>query len=504
MSRAPAEAPPLARVYRLAVVLVLGGLLVVLDAVATIIALPSMVGEFDSTLPVLQWVTTGYTLAIIAILPVSAALIGRFGAKPVYLTGLIIFTAASALCTVAWNVESLIAFRVLQGIGGGVLNPVGQTIALGAVPLQRRGRMMAYLGLPVLIGPLIGPMLAGWLIDVASWRWIFAINLPIGVIAVISASLLLPRQPTPARRPLDLPGLALLLPAVVALVLAATLIGDSGGRVSLPVLGALLASVLLLVLFGYRAVRHPQPLLRVRLLASSGFTPGVAVLFGFGAAYFGTGTVLPIYVQAVRGDSAFQAGVLGITTALGAGLTMQVATRLIDRMPARRVVLFGTTVGLIGMAGLAVAVGTNADYPVIMAVNLLLGIGSGAAILPTMAATLRWLDAEQTPHGTAIMGTLQQIASALGIAAGAAVLTIMINTAAPSLAGEGLAALLALDAGPRSALLPVLGPATGATYLIMIVPMTAAWLVAIIAIRDRNRITPAGNEPAVARPAADR
>lgn len=494
MSRAPSgsvtAAPALTGVYRLAVVLVLGGLLVVLDAVATIIALPAMVGEFDSTLPILQWVTTGYTLAIVAILPVTAALTGRFGAKTVYLTGLIIFTVASALCTVAWSVESLVAFRVLQGIGGGVLNPVGQTIALGAVPLQRRGRMMAYLGLPVLIGPLLGPMLAGWLVDVASWRWIFAINLPIGIVAVVCASILLPRQPTPPRKPLDLPGLALLVPAVVALVLAASLIGDSGGRVSPPVAGALLASVLLLIIFGVRSVRHAHPLLRVRLLASPGFTPGVAVLFGFGAAYFGTATVLPMYVQAVRGDSAFQAGMLSVTTGLGAGLTMQVATRLIDRMPARRVVLFGTTVGLLGLAGLAAAVGNNAPYPVIMAMNLLLGIGSGAAILPTMAATLRWLDADQTPHGTAIMGTLQQIASALGIAAGAATLTIMINSAAPGLAGDGIAALLALDPGARAALLPALGPATGLTYLIMIVPMVAAWLIAIIAIRDRPLVAP--------------
>ncbi len=472
-------------VYRLAVVLVLGGLLVVLDMVATIIALPAMVDEFDSTLPVLQWVTTGYTVAIVAVLPTSAALIGRFGAKPVYLAGLIIFTVASGLCVLAWNVESLIAFRVLQGLGGGLLNPVGQTIALGAVPPERRGRMMAYLGLPVLIGPLAGPFLAGWLVDAASWRLIFAINLPIGVIAAICAARLLPRQPTPERRRPDLPGLVLLVPGVLLLVLAATMIGDSGGVVSWPMLLALLVAAALLIGFVRRSLRVARPLLQLRLLRSPGFAPGTAVLFGFGAAYFGTGTVLPIYVQAVRGDSALQAGTLGLATALGAGLTMQVATRLIDRMSARRVVLFGIAAGLVGMVGLGAAVAANASYSVIMIANLLLGIGSGAAIMPAMTDTLRRLGPAETPHGAAIMGTLQQIASALGIAASAAVLTIMINTAAPDLAGAGIVALLDLDPGQRSTLLPALGPATGVTYLIMMVPMVAALLVTIIAIRDR-------------------
>ena len=478
-------------VRRLALVLVLGGLLVVLDAVATIIALPAMVAEFTSTLPVLQWVTTGYTLAIVAILPATAALTGRYGTKPVYLGGLAVFTAASALCTIAWSPESLIAFRVLQGLGGGVLNPVGQTIALGAVAAERRGRMMSYLGLPVLIGPLVGPLLAGWLIDVSSWRWIFAINLPLGVVAVICAARLLPRQPKPDRRPLDVPGLALLLPSVVALVLAASLIGDAGGRVTWPTLTTLAAAGALIIVFVVRSRRLDHPLLRIRLLQTPGFAPGVAVLFCFGAAYFGVGTVLPIYVQAVRGDSAAQAGLLGITTALGAGLTMQVATRLVDRFPARRIVLFGTGVGLLGLAGLAVSVGLNAAYPVIMIVNLVLGIGSGAAILPTMAATLRRLDGDQTPHGAAIMGTLQQIASALGIAASTATLTIMLIQAAPDLTG-GLSTLLELGPAQRAALLPRLGGAAGLTYLIMLVPMLASWLIALILIREPARAEPVG------------
>ncbi|WP_161606321.1 DHA2 family efflux MFS transporter permease subunit [Microlunatus speluncae] len=472
-------------VRRLAVVLVLGGLLVVLDMVATIIALPAMVAEFGSSLPVLQWVTTGYTVAIVAVLPTSAALIGRFGAKPVYLAGLIIFTVASGLCVLAWNVESLIAFRVLQGLGGGLLNPVGQTIALGAVPPERRGRVMSYLGLPVLIGPLAGPFLAGWLVDAASWRLIFAINLPIGLIAAICAARLLPRQPAPERRRPDLPGLLLLVPGVLLLVLAATMIGDSRGAVSWPVLLALLVAAALLVGFAHRSLRVERPLLQLRLLRSPGFAPGTAVLFGFGAAYFGTGTVLPIYVQAVRGDSALQAGTLGIATALGAGLTMQVATRLIDRVSARRVVLFGIVTGLVGMAGLAAAVAANASYPVIMIANLLLGVGSGAAIMPAMTDTLRRLSPAETPHGAAIMGTLQQIASALGIATSATILTIMINAGAPELAGDGIAALLVLDRESRTALLSALGPATGATYLIMIVPIAAALVTALIAIRDR-------------------
>jgi MFS family permease len=158
-------------VRRLAAFFVLGGLMAVLDATIVVAAIPRLVVEFGTSVTTVQWVTTGYALALVAVMPTAAWAVSRLGGRTTYLLALSVFTAGSLLTGVAWSAGSFIAFRVVQGLGGGLLNPVGMSIAVGAVPPERRGWMMSVQGLPVLVGPLLGPVLGGLLVDQASWRW---------------------------------------------------------------------------------------------------------------------------------------------------------------------------------------------------------------------------------------------------------------------------------------------------------------------------------------------
>ncbi|WP_242418363.1 MFS transporter, partial [Frankia sp. CpI1-P] len=199
-------------------VLVLGGLMVVLDVTITNVAIRSLSRDLHAPLAVIQWVTTGYTLALAVVVPTTAWLAARLGTRRVYVAALGLFGLGSLLAGLAPNIGSLVAFRVLQGIGGGLVNPIAMTIAMRSARPEVRGRTMGVLGLPVLVGPLAGPTLGGWLVEY-SWRWIFLINVPIALVAIPLALWLLPRDaPEGVRERLDVPGLALIGPGLAAVV----------------------------------------------------------------------------------------------------------------------------------------------------------------------------------------------------------------------------------------------------------------------------------------------
>ncbi|GAA4970983.1 DHA2 family efflux MFS transporter permease subunit [Kineococcus glutinatus] len=473
---------PRARVIGL--VLALGGLMVTIDTTVALVAVPAIVADLDSTLPAVQWVTTAYLLGVVAVIPLAGWAANRYGARRVYVTALAVFTLASVLAGLAWDAASLTAFRVLQGLGGGLLNPVGSAIGLRAVPREARGRLMSLLGLPVVIGPVLGPPLAGWLVDDASWRWVFLVNAPIGVAAVLLCARLLPAQPPTDRAPVDWPGLGLLSGGAVLVVLGCSRIGETGS-LTWTAGTALGAGVLLVAASAVRALRVPAPLVDLRLLRHRPLAAGLVVLVCFGAAYFGSLAVLPVFVQGVRGDPALLAGTLTIPMALAVGLTLQVATRLVDRVPPRRIVLTGVTLGLLGSLALLATTTADAGYPLVVAAAVVLGIGSGATLMPTMTVAVRDLEGADTPRGTTLLSLLQQGASAIGVAVVATTLTVLVSARVPALAaaGEGgLAGMLALDPAARAALAPELAAAVGGSYAVAAVLMALAALAAVVGL----------------------
>ncbi len=397
---------------KLGLTLALGGLVIVLDTTITVVAVPVLAEEFDASLAVLQWTTTAYLLALVTTLPLAAWLASRFGAGRTYVAAMLVFAVGSLAAGCAWDPLSLITARVLQGLGGGVVNPLGMAIAMTGLPANQRGRMAGFLGLPVLVGPLVGPLVAGALIDTVSWRAIFLITVPPALAAARLVSRWAPADRPTERLRLDVGGSALLVPGAVAVVYAVSDAGASDPvRLVLVVGGAVLMGAFVL-----RSLGHATPLLRVRLLADPVFASGLVVLVLFGAAYFGSMLLMPTYVQVTRGDSALMAGALGVPGGLAAGLGIQVATRLLDRSPARRIVTTGLLLSALAFAGLVAVLRTDTSYAVLAALGALLGFGSGAVILPTMTAATRHFDGADLASAASIMGLLQQLASAFGIA----------------------------------------------------------------------------------------
>src|SRR5438093_204662 len=197
---------------RLGAVVVAGSIMAILDATIVNVAIPTLGGDFHTSISTIQWVMTGYLLAFASVIPLTGWASERFGAKRVWVASLLLFMAGSALAGAAWSIEALIGFRVLQGVGGGLLMPVGQTILAQAAGPKRMGRVMSVVGVPMLLAPIFGPVIGGAIVDQVSWRWIFFVNLPIGLIAVLLALRLLPATEVRRAQPLALRGFALLSP----------------------------------------------------------------------------------------------------------------------------------------------------------------------------------------------------------------------------------------------------------------------------------------------------
>ncbi|MEU4428044.1 MFS transporter [Actinoplanes sp. NPDC024001] len=287
-------------------------------------------------------------------------------------------------------------------------------------------------------------------------------------------------------RPVDWTGLAQLSGGAVLVVLGGTLLDRPAG-VAWPAAAVLAVGVLLLASFVRRARRIADPLVDLGLLAHRPFRAGLGVLVTFGAAYFGSMAVLPLYVQGVRGDSAGLVGVLTLPSAIAVGVVAQVATRLVDRIPPRRIMLTGTTLALLGAAGLAVTTVTEAGYPWIITAAVLLSAGSGATIMPTMTVALRDLTNDETPRGTTLLALSQQLAAALGGAAVALTLSALITA---RLRGGGVAEMLALDPAARQAARSSLAVAVGCGYLLPVALLALSTLLAARSLNPDSSRTP--------------
>ncbi len=337
-------------VWRIASVTILGSIMSVLDATVVNVALESLGRDLGSGLAAIQWTVTGYMLALAAVIPIAGWSSRRLGARTVYLASILTFTAGSILCGVAWSTESLIAFRIVQGVGGGLLMPVGQMLVARAAGPERMGRVMSVLAVPIVLAPVLGPAFGGLLIEAASWRWIFLINVPVGAVAFLLGARRLPRTPTEPAGRLDLPGLGLLAIGLPGIVYGLAELGQGRGGDPQHVLLPLVGGLLLVAVFVRHALRAERPLLDVRLFASGAFAAAAAATFVLGAVLFGAMLLVPLFFQTVHGESAAMTGLLIAPQGVGAALAMPVSGALADRFGGG-IVAFGGML-LIGLATL--------------------------------------------------------------------------------------------------------------------------------------------------------
>ncbi|MBO2453585.1 DHA2 family efflux MFS transporter permease subunit [Actinomadura barringtoniae] len=470
---APAPSP---RTTAIALILVLGSIMTTLDMTIVNVAINRLSQDFAAPLATVQWVTTGYSLALGAMIPATAWATGRFGARRLYLVAIALFTAGSLLAGAAWNIEALIFFRVLQGFGGGMIMPVGMTILIRSAAPDRLGRVMSTLGLAILVGPLTGPVLGGWLVDDVSWRWMFFINLPIGVAVIALAARFFPRDTPQAAKRLDVPGLLLLSPGLATLLYGVTVGGERHGFDSPGVLVPIVAGALLIVAFVARALTARDPLIDLSLFRDRTFAAAAGTLVLFASGYFGTMILAPLYYQVVRGESATMAGLLGIPAALASGTAMQVAGRLIDKVGPGRIVLAGITIGSTGFIVFTTQLAADTPYWVLMLAMAAVGAGGGSTVMPTMTAAARNLSHAQAPAGSSTVNLINTMMGAVGTAVASVLLTGALADRVPGSDG----AVAGAAGKSREALAPALADAFQHTYAVAAVVLVLALVPAFL------------------------
>jgi len=424
-------------VWATAAVVVLGAIMSILDVTVVHIALPTLAAEFSAELTTMQWVATGYTLALATVIPVTGWACARFGTKRLFMTSLVLFVAGSALAGASWSAESMIAFRVLQGLGGGMIMPAGMTILTQKAGPQRVGKVMSVVGIPMLLGPICGPILGGWLVDDVSWEWIFYINVPIGLITLVAAwRILTPDVPEPTER-LDVPGLLFLSPGLAMLIYGLATGAERSSFTSATVLTTTIAGAALVAAFVVRALMARNPLIDVRLFQRRSVAAAALTMVTFGIALFGALFLLPLYFQWVQGRSALETGLLLIPQGVGAMFTMPIGGVLTDRMGPGRVVLVGLPIIVGSLFGLTFLEADTA-YSMLGALFFTLGLGMGLTMMPTMSAAMQTLGHDEVPRASTALNIIQQVATSIGTAAFSVLLTTAMKDrgAVPS-GGDG-------------------------------------------------------------------
>ncbi|KJE21143.1 drug resistance transporter, EmrB/QacA subfamily [Frankia torreyi] len=488
---------------RLSVTVMLGAIMVILDTTIVSVAIHALGNEFHTSLSTISWVSTGYLLALAVVIPLAGWSVERFGATRMWNISLALFVAGSALCGVAWSAEALIAFRILQGLGGGMIMPICMTVLAQAAGPRRMGRVMSIIGVPTLIAPVLGPVVGGLIVDHLSWRWIFYVNVPIGVLALFLSWRVLPRDDRgSAHHRLDLPGLALISPGLAALVYGLSEAGNGGGFGAAKVEVSIGLGLALLAGFVGYALRRDGALLDLRLFRDRTFSMAGLTTFAIGAMLFGAMFLLPLYYQIARGQSASDAGLLMAPQGLGAMIAMTIAGRVVDRRGARSVVPLGMALALLGTLPFTqVDAHTN---EALLALSLFVrGLGFGAAMMPAMTAAYATLEPAAVPRATTTLNILQRVGGSLATALVAVELQHAIASRLPGVGGgEGA---LAESAGVQlpGSVADKVAEAFGTTYW-WIIALTAVGFVASLFLPGRPADPaadgPANRQPQIPRP----
>jgi EmrB/QacA subfamily drug resistance transporter len=402
------------------VAIIIGAFMVLLDSTAVNVAVPSLVTDLHSTLATLQWTITGYALAQAAVIPLAGWLSDRFGAKRVFLSAVALFTIGSVLCATAQTGSALVLFRVLQGLGGGVVIPIALAYTYRLSPPDKIGVVMGLMGIPILLAPAIGPVVAGWLVQYASWRWIFLLNLPIGIVGVLVGLRSLPwieRQSVPG---LDLPGMILGPLAFTALCYGVSQ-GSTSWTATQTEISLLVGGVALLA-FVVVELRARTPLLELRVFRSRDFSLAIVVQWVAQAALYGTLFLIPLFLQQARGYGAFSTGLILVPQALGAAVFMPLGGRLFDRIGARPLVVGGLALIAAATVVLARVNATTQGTDLIVPLALR-GAGMGLMLMTLNTHLINAAPRRLVGRVTSLTNALQQVVTSLSIAGLATLLT---------------------------------------------------------------------------------
>lgn len=414
---------------RLIAVILLGGIMGILDGSMAAVAVHTLAEEFGSSLAAVGWVSTAYLLALTITVPVGAWAVDRFGGRSLWLTGLAVFFLGSVGSGLSWSIGALIFFRLVQGIGAGIVDPLMMTLlARGAGP-ARMGRVMGLMGIVGSTGPIIGPIIGGLLLQGLGWRWMFLVNIPI-VIAAFAFALRMLRTDRPEENAApsfpDILGVALIGPGVAAGVLALSETAQRGTFASWQAYLPLLVAVVLLAGYAFHALRprRTPPLIDLRLFSRPSFSASVVAAALLGLVTFGSIFAIPLYYQQVRMHGAFEAGLLLAPFGLGSAIVMPVAGRLSDKLGSRTLALTGAALAVIASVAISQFGSATPQWWTAVAA-FALGTGTGTAGAPVIGSVYRTLPPELVPQGSSVLYMLNQLGASLGIA----VVALIVQTA---------------------------------------------------------------------------
>jgi EmrB/QacA subfamily drug resistance transporter len=404
-------------VLKVAIILVIGSLAPLLDSTMVNVAIKTIASDLKSTVSVIQWVITGYVLAMAMAVPISGWATNRFGGKRVYIFSLILFLVGSILSSMSWNISSLIGFRLVQGVGAGLMMPTLTTMLVQITGGKNMGRLMSIVGIPMLLGPILGPVLGGIIVDSSSWRWIFYVNIPITIVALSLSLWGLPKDKlSTSKQSLDIIGVLLLSPSFTLLIYGISQIRSHGGLNSNAVMDPIVIGLLLLALFIVYALRTKNAtVVDLHLFQSRNFSVSTVLLFLSGIITNGAMLLLPLYYQQVRGESVLYAGLLLIPQGVGMLLTRSRIGILSDRIGSKLIIMVSLVVTVAGTLPFAFAdANTN---QVLLAVALLIrGAGLGGLFIPIMASAYIGLNKTQIPDASIATRIFQTIGGAFGSA----------------------------------------------------------------------------------------
>jgi len=396
-------------------VVIMGAFMSILSSSLINVAIPKMMIVFSASTDQIQWVLTGYMLAMGMVIPVTGYLSDLIGTKRLYILALVVFITGSALCGMAWSINSIIGFRVIQAVGGGILMPVSMSIIYRVIPLHQRGLALGIWGIAAMAAPAIGPTLSGYIIEYLDWRLLFYVNIPVGLIAIFLASTLLQEFERKSHLAFDLLGFVSSSIFCFCFLLALAQ-GNQEGWSSPYIISMLFIAMVFLIIFIINELNHHQPLLNLRLFKNSVFTMSVIISSISTIGLFGGIFLVPLLLQNLMGLSPIQTGLIMFPAAIVTALFMPIGGRLFDLIGARPLVIVGLLV--VGLGTLEIGHLTiNAPFKLIIGILMVRGVGIGLSMMPATTAGMNTVPLAEVTRASALSNVIRQISASFGIAA---------------------------------------------------------------------------------------
>lgn len=395
-------------------VVIVGTFMAILDSSIVNVAIPKMMTVFGVSTDQIEWILTGYMLTMSIVIPLTGYLGDRFGLKKLYIFALSVFTIGSALCGFATSNETMIAARVVQAIGGGMIMPVGMSMIYQLVPIEKRGLALGIWGISAMAAPAIGPTLSGYIVQYMDWRLIFTINIPVGIIGVTLAFIMLKETPIRKDKKFDVFGAITCGVGLFTLLLALSK-GSSEGWTSGYILSLFIIAIISLCSFIFIELTHEEPLLELRILKNFSFTLSLIISTITTIGMFGGLFLMPLYIQNLRGYTPMQSGLLMLPSALITGVMMPISGRLFDRFGAKWLTIVGLSILTVASYMLS-KLTLDTSYTGIMIIMMVRGIGMGLAMMPIQTAGMNSIPKHLSGRGTALNSTIRQVAGSFGIA----------------------------------------------------------------------------------------